>query len=195
MHRQFDFDIAGDSTEAGTAWPRTRCADAASRRASSCRCRKWARSLAPRCRGRASGNQPDVDRFGVQGAPAGVIDPVGAVTAHQRKQPDNLVNLAHLRPRQRMLQQRRRVGADMGTLRGCPVLQRIQVSHRVCVQLGRQAGGVDVPAPRGHRGMHLDQLAAPIQLHRAGVGTGGQPLPDQLTEHARRARGPPAHVL
>ncbi len=193
MHRQFDFDIAGDSTEAGTMAPNALCGRGIETgRASSCRCRKWSRSLAPRCRGRASGNQPDVDRFGVQGAPAGVIDPVGAVTAHQRKQP---VNLAHLRPRQRMLQRRRRVGADMGALRGYPVLQRIQVSHRVCVQLGRQAGGVDVPAPRGHRGMHLDQLAAPIQLHRAGVGTGGQPLPDQLTEHARRARGPPAHVL
>ena len=48
-------------------------------------------------------DQPDADRFGVHGALAGVIDALGAVAAHQPEQP---VDLAHLRPGQRMLQQR-----------------------------------------------------------------------------------------
>jgi hypothetical protein len=53
-------------------------------------------------------DQADVDDLGVPGAPAGIVDGVGAVAAHQPEEP---VDLAHLGPRQRMLQHGGRVRA------------------------------------------------------------------------------------
>jgi hypothetical protein len=45
-----------------------------------------------------------MDDLGVEGAAAGVIDGLGAVAAHQPQKP---VDLAHLGPRQRVLEYRR----------------------------------------------------------------------------------------
>ena len=81
-------------------------------------------SAAPLALGEHAVDEPDVDDFGVQGAPAGIVDGVCAVAAHQPEEP---VDLAHLRPRQRMLQRGGRVGADMLPMDGCFALQRIQI--------------------------------------------------------------------
>jgi hypothetical protein len=37
--------------------------------------------------------------------------------------------------------------------------------------------------------MDFDQLAAPVQRHRARVGSGAQPLPDQVTRNAVKGSG------
>ena len=80
-------------------------------------------SCSPAAAGQHAVDEPDVDDLGVQGAAAGVLDRVGAVAAHQPQQP---VDLAHLGPRQRMLQHRRGIGADVGAVRGCLALQGVR---------------------------------------------------------------------
>jgi hypothetical protein len=60
-------------------------------------------------------DQTDVDGFGVEGPLAGGVDPVGSPFVDQTQQG---VDLTHLGPRQRDIQQRRGVGADGGAV-GC----------------------------------------------------------------------------
>lgn len=126
-------------------------------------------------------DQPDVDHLGVQGTPARVVDLLGAVAAHQPQQP---VDLTHLGPRQRMLEHRCRVGADMGALGGCLALQGIQITHRIDRDLRGKIGRISMAATRGHDRMHLDQLTTPIELDRVCISTGLDALADQLSGHA-----------
>ncbi|MEV6324977.1 hypothetical protein AB0M45_27925 [Nocardia sp. NPDC051787] len=63
----------------------------------------------------------DVDDLDVQGAATGVIDGVGAVAAHQPEQP---VDLPHLRPGQWMLEHRRRISTDMRAIGFCIAVVR-----------------------------------------------------------------------
>jgi hypothetical protein len=97
-------------------------------------------------------DQSDVDRLGVQGAPAGRLDPVGAVAADQAEQP---VDLAHLGPGQRVVEHRGGVGANGGAVRGGAAGQRVDIAQRVGGGLGGQIGRVGVAAPRGAGGNGL----------------------------------------
>ena len=62
------------------------------------------------------------------GTAAGVVNRIGAVAAHQPRQS---IDVAHLGPRQRMLEHRSRICAEMGAVSGCFALQRIQIPHRI----------------------------------------------------------------
>ncbi len=74
--------------------------------------------------------------------------------------------------------------ADMGAVGGCFAVQGIQIPHRISGQLGRQVCGIGVPAAGRHDRVNLDQLAAPVELHRGRVDPGVQPLPDQIAGNA-----------
>ena len=99
------------------------------------------------------------------------------MAADQTEQP---VDLAHLGPGQRVVQQRGGVGADMLAVPGGASGQGVQVAHGVGGHLAGQVGRVGAPASGFLAGVDFDQLASAVQLHRARVGAGEQSLSDQL---------------
>lgn len=106
-------------------------------------------------------DDPDVDDLGVQRPAAGLVDGVGAVAAHQPEQP---VDLPHLRPGQWMFEHRRRIGADMSAVVECFALQRSQVPHRIGVELAGQVRRIGLPAARDDPGMDFDQLTTEVSF-------------------------------
>ena len=90
--------------------------------------------------------------LGFQRPGAGGFDPLGTPLLHQAQQG---VDLAHLGPRQRVVQQRRRVGADGGSVVGAS-REMVDVAQGVDGLLGRQVGGVGDRPPGRLAGMDLD---------------------------------------
>ena len=125
-------------------------------------------------------DQPDVDRFGFQRSPAGGVDPFGAPLLDQTKQG---VDLAHLGPRQRDVQQRGGVDADRLAVAGGDPLQPVEVTHRVDRRVRGQIGRVGDPTPGSLARMHLDELAAGEDPHQGSVGTDIDATADQVSWH------------
>ena len=98
---------------------------------------------------------------------AGGVDPVGAPLLDE---PEQGVDLAHLGPRQRDVEQRRRVGADRRAVAGGEPLEVVEVTHRVDGRVPRQVVRVGRAAPGLLAGMDLDQLAPVEDPHQLPVG-------------------------
>ena len=89
------------------------------------------------------------------------------------------VDLAHLGPGQRDVQQRGGVGADGGAVLGGHGAEPVQVSHRVHRLGRRQVVGVGRAAARFLAGMDLDQLAPVEDPHQRPVGAHLDPSADE----------------
>ena len=89
------------------------------------------------------------------------------------------VDLAHLGPGQRDVQQRRRVGADAGPCSAAMRSEPVEVPHRVHGLVRRQVVGVGRAAAGLLAGMDLDQLAPVEDPHQRPVGAHLDPGADQ----------------
>ena len=141
------------------------------------------RRLDRRCFGAAfehPPDQPDVDHFVVQGAGAGRVDPVGTPLLDE---PQQGVDLAHLRPWQRDVQQCCGVDADRCAVAGGHPPQPVQVAHRVDGLGGRQVGGIGGTAAGSLAGMDLDQLATLEDAHQRPVGAHLDTGADEVARH------------
>ena len=98
---------------------------------------------------------------------------------HFLTSPSRRVDLAHLGPRQRDVQQRRRVGADVGAVLGGHRPQPVEVTHRVHGLVRRQVGGVGRAMAWLLAGMDLDELAPVEDPHQRAVGAHLDPGADQ----------------
>ncbi len=126
-------------------------------------------------------DEPDVDDLDLECLRAGEVGLLGAVAPRQPEQP---IDLAHLGPGQRVLEDCFGVGADVRAVaRGAPG-EPVEVAQRVGRDLIGQVSGVGVPATGLLAGMDLEQLPAVIELHRGGVGAGDDAGGDQLAGHA-----------
>jgi hypothetical protein len=123
-----------------------------------------------------AGDQPDVDRFAFQRPDTGLVDRVGPELLDQPEEP---VDLAHLGPWQRDVEQRRGVGPDRGSVAGGHRLELVEVAHRVDGDLRRQVRLVGGSAARGLFGVDLDHLPAEEDLDEAAVDADGDALADQ----------------
>ena len=130
-------------------------------------------------------DQGDADGLGFQRPRAGGVDPARAPLADQAQQ---RVDLPHPGPGQRMVQQRRGVGADRRPGVIGEALQVAQVPHRVGGLVGGQVSGVGDPAAGAGAGMDLDQRAAVAGPHELAVRADLHVLADQVARH--RVQGP-----
>ncbi len=118
--------------------------------------------------GQHRGDLSDRDDIQLQGARAGGIHRVGAVLAHQ---PDEPVNGAHPRPRQRVIQDPLGIDPDVFTRVRAGGDQLGDVPQGVGAFLRRQVLRVGAPGSGFPCRVGLDQLSAVIDLHQLGVGT------------------------
>jgi hypothetical protein len=105
-----------------------------------------------------------------------LVDRVGPELLDQPEEP---VDLAHLGPWQRDVEQRRGVGPDRGSVAGGHRLELVEVAHRVDGDLRRQVRLVGGSAARGLFGVDLDHLPAEEDLDEAAVDADGDALADQ----------------
>ncbi len=94
-------------------------------------------------------------------------------------QPQQPVDLAHLGPRQRGVQQGGGVDADGLAVIGGHAPQPVDVTRGVDLGAGGQVGRVGAALPGSLAGMDFHQLAAEVQLHRRRVPPGLDPLADE----------------
>ena len=126
-------------------------------------------------------DQPDVDRFGLQRPPTGCLDPLRAPLLDQSEQG---VDLAHLRPRQRDVQQRRGVDTDRLAVVGGHPSQPIQIAHRVDRGVRGQVVGVGRHVGRELlAGMDLDSCPRAKIRTSAAVGADVDTGADQVPRH------------
>ena len=117
------------------------------------------------------GDLGDVDDVEIQRPLAGGVDRAGPVAADQPEQP---VDLPHLRPRQVGVQQPLRIDADGIAVPAGRAGQRGDIAHRVGGLLRGQVRGVGDPPAGLLAGVGLDQLPAVEQLDQRRVGAGVQ---------------------
>ena len=93
------------------------------------------------------------------------------------------VDLAHLGPGQRVVEQHGRVGTDGGSVGRRHVLQPLEIAQRIDLGALGQVGRVG-RAPAGRlTGMDLDQLAPQVQLDEVLVSPGVEVAADQVARH------------
>ena len=125
-------------------------------------------------------DEPDVDDLVVQGARARGFDALCAPLLHQAQQ---RVDLAHLGPGQRVVEQGRRVGADGHAVAHRHALQQGDVAHGVGRLVRGQVGGNGRATPSRHAGMDLDQLAPVEDAHQGAVGPSVDAAADEVARH------------
>src|SRR5436309_104460 len=79
------------------------------------------------------------------------------------------VDLAHLRPRQWAVEQRRRVDADRLAVASGHALQQVEVAHGVGRLVRGEIGWVGRTLPRCYAWVDLDQLALVEEAHEGPV--------------------------
>ena len=117
-------------------------------------------------------DQRDVERLGLRRPGAGRLDPLRSPLLDQ---PEQGVDLAHLGPGQRVVEQRGGVGADRRAVPGGQALEGVEVAQGVDRLLGREVGGVGDPPTGAGAGMDLDQLAPVEDPHQLPVGAHRRP--------------------
>ena len=105
-------------------------------------------------------DEPDVDDLDLECPRAGEVGLLGAVAP---REPEQSIDLAHLGPRQRVLEDRFGVGADVGSVAGRAARQPVEVAQRVGRDLTGQVSGVGVPAAGLLAGVDFEQLPAVIE--------------------------------
>jgi hypothetical protein len=131
-------------------------------------------------------DQADVDGLGLQCLGAGRVHSVGSPLLDQAEEG---IDLAHLGPRQRVLQHRRGIGTDGHAVAGGHPLQPIEVSHGIDALVRGQVLDIGRASARRFAGMDLDQSSAEEQLDQGSVGPGSRWWPIRLpgTEYSALA--------
>jgi hypothetical protein len=125
-------------------------------------------------------DQTDVDRFGCQRPPTRCLDSLRTPFLDQSQQG---VDLAHVRPRQRDVQQRRGVDADRLTVAGGHPSQAVKVAHRIDGLVRWQVVAIGRASPRTLAGMDLDELPASEDPYQRAVGANVDMAADQVPWH------------
>ena len=121
-----------------------------------------------------------VDGLGLEGPTTSQLDPLGSPLLDQAQE---AVDLAHLGPGQRRVQDGGGIEADGGTVIGGHAPEALDVAGGVDLGARRHVGGIGGLATWWLAGVDLDQLALQVQLDRGRVAPGPQCSPDQVVRH------------